>query len=206
MLEIYMARHGQTEWNVMGRMQGWLNSPLTENGVQSAYYLGEEISRLDFDAYYSPPSERALKTLEIATDYSVKITCDDRLREIGLGPWQGMLSRDIAKQYPVQYKQYYDEPEKFSIDDGENYYVLYERVNAFVKDILKNHFEQNMVKRVMIVTHGITLMMLRLIFNNDQIENIKDYHVSGNAKLHIYNFDGQKFKCIREPKVEFASR
>ncbi len=206
MLEIYMARHGQTEWNVLGKMQGWLNSPLTENGIQSAHHLGKEIKMLNFDAYYSSPSNRALKTLEIATGNAVSITCDNRLREIGLGPWQGMFSEEIENKYPEAYRQYYYEPEKFTIKDGEDYHVLYERVNAFVKDLLDRHFEVNCVKRVMIVTHGITLMMLRLIFNGDKIEKIRDYHVAGNAKLHIYKFDGLKFKCIHEPQVENLKR
>ncbi|GAU77012.1 histidine phosphatase family protein [Fusibacter sp. 3D3] len=206
MLEIYMARHGQTEWNVLGRMQGWLNSPLTEKGIQSAYYLGKEIDALEFDAYYASPSDRALKTLEIATDYTAHIMCDDRLKEIGLGPWQGMFIKEIEEKYPDAYKQYYYEPEKFVIEDGENYYMLYERVNAFIKDLLEQHFEMNHVKRVMIVTHGITLMMMKLIFNGDQIEKIKEYHVAGNAKLHIYKFDGSNFKCVHEPQMEHLSR
>ncbi|MBF4693637.1 histidine phosphatase family protein [Fusibacter ferrireducens] len=206
MLEIYMARHGQTEWNVLGRMQGWLNSPLTESGIQSAHYLGREIRPLEFDAYYSSPSNRALNTLQIATNNAVHITCDDRLREIGLGSWQGMLSEDIEKKYPKAYREYYFEPEKFKLEDGENYHMLYKRVDDFVRELLDRHFEANRFKRVMIVTHGVTLMMLRLIFNGDQIHKIKDYHVAGNAKLHIYKYDGSRFKCLHEPTEEHLKR
>lgn len=203
MLELYIARHGQTEWNVAGRMQGWLNSPLTEKGIASADQLRQELQSISFDAYYSSPSERAYKTLEIAIGDSTKIVCDERLKEIGLGAWQGMLVKDIEANDPERFRQYFYEPENFSIEEGENYFTLYDRVHAFTEDIKRRHFKKGVKQRVIIITHGITLMMLRLIFHNGTIENIRDYHVAGNAKLHVYQFDGNAFKCIKEPKVEF---
>jgi len=75
---LYLARHGETLWNVEGRLQGHLDSPLTEVGKRQAGWLRRSLESIPFDAIYTSPSGRAYHTAEILRgDRNVDIiTCD----------------------------------------------------------------------------------------------------------------------------------
>ena len=57
-MKIYITRHGETKWNIQGRMQGWKNSDLTEKGIENAKKLGKSLKEINFDCIYSSPSGR----------------------------------------------------------------------------------------------------------------------------------------------------
>lgn len=85
-MNIYIARHGETKWNVEGRMQGFKNSDLTQRGISDARSLGESLKNIDFDYIYSSPLGRALDTAKyIRKDDSINIILDDSLKELNLG-------------------------------------------------------------------------------------------------------------------------
>jgi probable phosphoglycerate mutase len=82
---LYITRHGQTEWNVQGRLQGHLDSPLTELGVIQAEQLADSLVNVEFDVIYSSPSLRTVRTADmIRGERPIDITIEDKLREI---PW-----------------------------------------------------------------------------------------------------------------------
>jgi broad specificity phosphatase PhoE len=65
MIKLYITRHGETIWNTEKRMQGWLDSNLTENGKKNAEALGERLKDIEFEAIYSSPSQRTKTTTEL---------------------------------------------------------------------------------------------------------------------------------------------
>ena len=97
--DLYILRHGETVWNREGRMQGWLNAPLTDLGLAQAGRQGEVLARRDLTGFtfYTSPLGRAVQTAGIALGpVATEIRTDDRLREIDVGPWSGQLRRDFA--------------------------------------------------------------------------------------------------------------
>ncbi|HSN66137.1 MAG TPA: histidine phosphatase family protein, partial [Fusibacter sp.] len=137
MINLYVVRHGQTKWNVERRFQGWLDSPLTENGVKCAADLRDQLSHIAFDACYASTSPRAYKTLELilsknTSDYRT----DDRLKEIRLGAWQGMTHSQIEDKYPVELELFYDDPESFNLEEAETFPEVYSRVKSFIDDVV----------------------------------------------------------------------
>ncbi|MBE0449561.1 MAG: histidine phosphatase family protein [Clostridia bacterium] len=201
MLDIYIVRHGQTQWNVEKRLQGWLDSPLTLEGERSALLLREEIGAIEFDQVFSSPSGRAITTLSIAMP-EVLYVIDDRLKEICLGSWQGKTIETIEKEFPEAYYNYFFEPENFRLEGGEDYSDLHKRVSAFVDEVIERFYNKKVNKKVLIVTHGLTLMMMQLIFNRDVIANIGTYALSQNAKPVHYHYDGEKFDAIIEVSAQ----
>ena len=63
-MTFYVVRHGQTLFNVMGKVQGWCDTPLTDEGVRAAQSLGRGLAEVDFSAAYSSDSGRAVHTLD----------------------------------------------------------------------------------------------------------------------------------------------
>lgn len=80
-MKIYLVRHGQTDWNAQHKAQGRTDIPLNQVGVQQAKTLQNDIASLSFNAIYTLPLQRAIKTAQIATNYQQPIICDDRLIE-----------------------------------------------------------------------------------------------------------------------------
>ncbi|MFZ3581963.1 histidine phosphatase family protein [Loktanella sp. DJP18] len=97
--DLYILRHGETVWNREGRMQGRLNAPLTDLGRaqaarQSRLLAGRDLAGF---AFFTSPMGRAVQTAGIAlAEVATEIRTDDRLREIDVGAWSGLLRRDFA--------------------------------------------------------------------------------------------------------------
>ena len=137
---IIFMRHGQTEWNVAGRTQGVLNSPLTEKGRQQAEQLGlilrRELGTPDgYDQYVSPLG-RTLETAEgIRKHFNLAPTHDERLMEINLGQIGGMTRHEVEIEYPAQVagKQRYDW--YFGAPGGETYDDVMARTKSWLDSL-----------------------------------------------------------------------
>lgn len=172
MTTIYLTRHGQTVWNVEGRMQGWKDSPLTDLGIQQSLWLREKILGLDIDVIYSSISGRAIQTATIVKgDTDITIVEEPNLREIKLGDFQGLTQEEIKLQYNNQYNNYYNNPNLYMpIGDGENFKELIDRSYKALLDIIRN----NKDKRVLVITHTMVIKSILCKLNNLEIDRFWD--------------------------------
>lgn len=194
MLNIYMIRHGQTQWNRERRFQGWLDSPLTEEGITRVLALKDELSNVCFDAVWVSTSPRAIKTAQlIVGEAHQNFNLDKRLMEMRLGAWQGMTHDEVEKAYPEALRAFYETPEFFELEDSETYQQIYARTEAFIRDLVEKHNRKNETSNVLIVTHGLTLMMLKLYFKGKHIDAIVQESVSPNGVIHHFFYDDKLF-------------
>jgi probable phosphoglycerate mutase len=104
MTEIYLIRHGETEWNAQGRFQGKLDSRLTDTGLRQAEAIGTRLAELDlsFDAFVTSPLGRTRQTTAIIAEcvHLPAAQSDDRLAEVSLGSWDGLTHIDIDARWP----------------------------------------------------------------------------------------------------------
>ena len=153
--ELYVMRHGETEWNRLGRWQGPHDSPLTETGEAQARDLGALLRARGvlapgaFDILTSPQG-RAVRTAELAFGPGAARP-DDRLREIGVGDWAGrdraVIRAEAALPEDAHFLDLYA-----AAPGGEPFADLYARVQDLLRDL---------VRPSVIVTHGITSRFLR---------------------------------------------
>jgi probable phosphoglycerate mutase len=112
---IYYMRHGETDWNVEGRLQGGIDTPLNELGLAQAAHAGRVlaglIARQNLDAsnlaFVASPLQRARVTMDIVRA-ELKLppggyALDDRLREIGYGHWEGSTLAQARVSHPELY-------------------------------------------------------------------------------------------------------
>ena len=190
-MKIYLTRHGETEWNKMGKLQGWKNSNLTEKGIEDANNLKDLISDVPFDLVYTSDLVRAVSTTEILTSDrdKPKIVITERLRELSLGIWEGMTYDDTKLNYPNEYHDYIYNPQLYKPEIGEDYSDLMSRVNSVLDEIINSDAEN-----VLIVTHGVTLMAIINAINNTPIENFWNEDVVHGASLTIINYNNNVFE------------
>jgi broad specificity phosphatase PhoE len=98
-LEIYLARHGETEWTLNGRHTGRTDLPLTKHGEEEAAALGTRLAGLNFDVVYSSPLLRATRTAEIAGFPNHQLT--PLLREFDYGEYEGITTKAIHESRPT---------------------------------------------------------------------------------------------------------
>ena len=153
-MELYVARHGETESNAEHRVQGsGLDSPLTPAGIAQAVALGKSLEGISFDAVYSSPIKRATDTVEIAFGGKYKPILDPRLVEIGLGAMEGMIWEDAIEIYPEAGIRLFTDPLNYiPPPKGEALQDMINRISAFLDDIGKTGY-----KRVFVLAHGYVL-------------------------------------------------
>lgn len=154
---IYITRHGETEWNIIRKMQGHRDSPLTELGIKQANWLSERLHDINIDYIYSSPLKRALDTASIIKgNRDIDIIPADELKEIYLGSWEGNLVDDIEKEYPSIHYNFWNEPHLYEPIDGETFSDLSSRVGMFFDNLKEKHIEDD----VLIVAHAVVLKSL----------------------------------------------
>ncbi|NNK79304.1 MAG: histidine phosphatase family protein [Litoreibacter sp.] len=155
--ELFLLRHGETEWNLERRLQGQLDSPLTEQGILQARQQAEILSGLSLPAdlrAFCSPLGRARQTAEIALGpLGLNPDLEPGLSEVGLGLWQGVCWDDIARRWPKLYAA----SDNFFLRSlaapgGESHAAILERLLQFLG---------RLSGPAVIVSHGVVLNVLR---------------------------------------------
>ena len=140
MLTLYITRHGETEWNIQKKMQGWQDSELTESGIKNAMHLGNSLKKTSINAVYSSPSNRTQKTAEvICGDRIIPIIIDENLKEINMGLWEGKTQSYIQENYPEEFNSFWDNPQNYNPVGGETFFETLERVREVLDRIKSEH-------------------------------------------------------------------
>ena len=168
---VLLVRHGETEWNRARRYQGWLDSPLTPEGIAQAQAIGRLLSRLpeaEGAEIVASPLGRARRTAEIIAEclsdaggHPRPVRCDARLREISLGSWDGLDRREIRRRAP---HLFVDEDGRwdwyFRSPDGETYDDFAGRLAAFLADLGPGIGSGPVIA----VAHGVVTRVLRGLY------------------------------------------
>jgi probable phosphoglycerate mutase len=173
---IYVIRHGQTNFNEEGRLQGRIGMPLNINGLKQAEYLKREFNTMTFDYVFSSPQERAIQTAEIATGKPAII--DPRIDVFDLGEADG-LKREEVKFHG-------------GIPDS-NFYKGVEEINGFIKRIfdfmgeIENEYSDREVN-ILLSGHRCTTGCIGAYFEGiPEDGNILRFS-SNNGEYRVYNF------------------
>jgi probable phosphoglycerate mutase len=152
---IYFVRHGETTWNLQGRMQGHLNAPLTARGLREARRDGAALrSLIEGDDHYAlvfSPLGRTRETATIiaeeARPYLRTQRSDDRLREVSWGDWDGLTIAEIKARDPALWQAHVEDRWNVGPPGGESYRMLCERVADWFASVQDE-------PRLIVVSHG----------------------------------------------------
>ena len=149
--QLIVVRHGETEWNLESRRQGFLDSPLTAKGIAQGGALAQRLANDGFTSLYSSDLGRAYQTAKLISDSTGHaILVDERLRERNLGIFQGLRSDEIQKAYPEEYRQHRTRGPDYVIPRGESARQQVQRNISCLEEIAQKHLGEVIV----VVTHG----------------------------------------------------
>jgi len=147
-MKIYIARHGQTDWNIQHRAQGHTDIPLNETGIKQAEALRDSIKNLKLNAVYASPLKRAARTAEIATDGKYEIRFDDRLVERSFGDFEG---KEINNWTETTGYNIGDLHLNTNVGNIEPVRDVLARTKAFLDDVKAKHRDDEVI---LVVAHG----------------------------------------------------
>ena len=208
-MELYVIRHGKTDWNKEYRFQGAHDIPLNEEGRQAARKLGEHLKDVHFDYVFSSPLSRAYETacIVIETPVSLRhskgsIKTDPLLTEISFGEFEG-LPFDQWMDTDEPRKYFFKEPARYvPPKGGETFESGIERTGKFVHTVLEPIYKENPTARIMIVAHGAILAALMCNLENRSVENYWGNGLKGNCEETIYNYDGKVWTLASEENAQ----
>jgi len=149
---LYVVRHGQTEWNLAQRMQGRLDSALTETGRRQADVHGRTLARLGgAQALLVSPLGRTRATAELLNAHlGSTVRLADALMERDSGDWSGLTLAEIEAAHPEQWRARQADPYHHRPPGGENLVDMEGRVAGLLESLLQAPEEV-----VVLVTHGV---------------------------------------------------
>ncbi|HEX5584150.1 histidine phosphatase family protein [Gaiella sp.] len=165
---VLLARHGETEWNRLGRWQGHADPPLNELGRRQAAVLAEQLAGDGVAAIYSSDLRRASETARIVADrLGLDVTERPELREMDVGSWSGLTIDEVRARFPEAYDRWRAGELGH---DGETREELGLRVVPAVEAIAAAHAGRD----VLLVTHGGVIRALRRHAAGDPGESLEN--------------------------------
>ena len=154
MLQVYLVRHGETQWNAERRIQGQSDSPLTAKGEQQAWQVGERAKTLGITHIIASDLGRTRRTAEIiAQACGCDVTVDARLRELDMGVLEQRLIDTLTEEEESWRRTLVNGSEDGRIPQGESMLELSERMHAALAACL----DLPEGSRPLLVSHGMAL-------------------------------------------------
>ena len=184
---IYIIRHGETDYNRMRRMQGWLDIPLNEVGHTQAKEAAAKLKGHKVDALYSSDLTRAYQTAEhFAKVLELDIIKTTALRETDMGIFAGWAWESepdpIKEELWTEFEHARDNRIlEWSKHNGESIGQTIARIRSFFDELPKNHTDQS----VAVVTHGGTINRILEYFALK--ESASGFHMVGNGAIYQLN-------------------
>ncbi len=157
-MQLWFIRHGETDWNRAGRIQGAIDIALNVRGTWQAQQLAARLANESFDVIYTSPLTRARATAAIiAEKLGHTLIADARLEEKHLGELEGLTVHEFKMQFPDLFHAWHEQQLPLNMPQGETHAHLHERVCAFLDEVRARHAD---AKRIAIVSHGGTIGMM----------------------------------------------
>jgi probable phosphoglycerate mutase len=182
-MTLYVARHGQTDWNLEpARCQGWADVELNATGRGQARERGLALAGRGIELIITSHLQRARETAEImreclvaADDREVPLVIDPRLAETHRGDWETRLFGDIIREEPITWRAYREHPDTCRFPGGEGLRDQQRRVLAAVRDAVLDG------RTTLLVTHGGSIRVLRCFLSGEGLGALHDMKTHNGA-------------------------
>ena len=198
-LKLYIVRHGETEWNVIKRFQGQLNTPLTEKGIKKLKETGKKLENVLFDEVYTSELGRTVASAEIILNENngyknnkLELKKLAELNEVYFGVWQGLTYEEVFLKYPEEGNNYFYNVKNYKAEnvEAEKLEDALERFLKGINKILDSHESGN----ILVVTHGTVFEMFMNYVANDSIFDIDERTLMGNGDYKVFSYKDGKFQ------------
>lgn len=187
-----LVRHGETSWNLEGRYQGQIDTPLSPVGLKQGKLVAEALKNVHLDAVYASPLSRSYETALMCADFhGLKVTKDERLLEINHGKWEGLHASEIEGQYPDLLARWRSTVVDVQMPDGE----CIEDVRRRAMEAFYDYAEKNQGQTILVVAHdAVNKAVLCDILEMEQTHfwQMKQ----DNTGINVFEYEGGKWRLV----------
>lgn len=195
-MNIYLLRHGQTDKNKAGILQGTIDTVLNEEGKKQALSAKADIENICFKTVYSSPLKRAFETAVLATGLSEnRIVVDERLKEMSFGDMEGKVIEDKDSNMA----KFFNSPEEYVAEKGaESFESMLVRAKNFLDEITSEYSDND---NVLIVSHGAFIHGLIMVMKDTRLCDFWKSNVP-NCAVTVFSYEDGEYKVISECEIE----
>jgi broad specificity phosphatase PhoE len=169
---LFLARHGQTAYNLEGRFQGQQPVPLDDTGREQAAELAERAADYGFAALWSSPLLRARETAEIVSArISLQPKEDPRLMETDAGDWTNRSFADVQAEAPELFDKFINGDPSFAFPGGESFAKQEVRVDAALRDVEAGALPALIVCHGMVIRAALSVRAGEWLPNGQRVQN-----------------------------------
>ena len=189
MTKIFLIRHGETEWNKTGRLQGNSDVKLSPEGIRQAQLMAVHVPFKHIDAVYASDLQRAVDTAKIlAAKFNLPVKTTPGLRETNFGDWEGRIISELLEESPDDFGNFFIKPDKVKPPNGETFLECQARVMNALDEIVAEHDGQ----RIIVVCHGAVIRLILCAALEMRIRKMWAIH-QFNTALNILVFEDGLF-------------
>lgn len=203
-MKIYMIRHGETDWNIVKRLQGRSDIPLNEEGRRLARVTAKALEEVPFARIYTSPLLRAKETAQIIKgNRNIPFIEEERLQEISFGIYEGFYCAEEHYTIPApDFINFFKKPESYIAPEGaEAIETLCKRTTDFLQELVHTTEYQN--ENILLSTHGAALRGLLSTINMSSTAEFWKGGVHKNCAVTILEAVDGRIKLLEEGKVYY---
>jgi broad specificity phosphatase PhoE len=191
--EIYIVRHGLTESNKKKIYAGWNDECLCEEGIINLFEIGRKLKEFKIERIFSSPIRRTVQTAEVINSFlNKRIEIEKNLKEMKMGPWEGLSEDEVAERFPNEWKIWKSRPSELKIDGREKL----EELQIRALDGIRRIAEDLDSSRILAVTHVAIIRVLMIYYNNWCLDDYRKIDVP-NGACYLLDNRSQKKKVLR---------
>ena len=154
-MKFFLVRHGETEWNRLGRFQGHEDIKLNDRGLSQAKETAKAAAEWGHSAIYASPLTRTVQVAEEMVKVTlVPVSKQPGLKELNLGDLEGVTGEEMRQGWPEVFSAWRSAPEKVSMPNGESLSQLRRRAWQAILDIEEKHSED---ESVVVISHNFAI-------------------------------------------------
>lgn len=203
-MKIYIIRHGETDWNVVKRLQGRSDIPLNEEGKRLARVTADALADIPFTRIYTSPLLRAKETaMIIKGDRDIPVIEEERIQEISFGIYEGLICAEDHYTIPdPDFINFFKQPEKYIAPKGaEKIETLCNRTTDFLQELVHTTAYQD--DTILVSTHGAALRGLLSSINMSGVAEFWKGGVHKNCAVTILEVVDDRINLLEEGRVYY---
>ena len=198
-MKIHLVRHGETDWNAEGRLQGHSPSRLSAKGREEALHLAQALPK-GFTRWpvYASDLKRTVETAHLLHGgLCTHLKTSPLLREISLGHWEGKLRKEVSRSEPGLFHTFKQKASRFSIEGGETFHDVQARGLRFIAQLRQNECATD----ILVVSHRGLIKSVLSYYENRSLDEIWNEPTISNCSVSILEADANGVAMLQYAKV-----
>lgn len=195
-MQIFLVRHGATDWNLQGRCQGATDLDLSEVGVRQAEQIATSLTNETIHGIYSSNLKRAQQTAQFfSLHHQLPVLIETDVRELDHGELEGLTFAEIKENYLQFIQKWRTEPAEIQVPGGERLVDVARRAWNGLNRIVQRHAAE---EAVVVVSHNFPILGIICRITGTHLNNYRTFHVDPCSVTRLSHHGGDHWEvtCI----------